>query len=137
MICAPAVAETLLLRKKFSVKPGLQRALVQLDVVADLVTADHVEQPLQRHALGVGFPGRSLDIRAVVADVSLEGLGRDAWHAWDRRRDLGVSGVGPRPCGRGPVRQRRRSSGMRWARIPKDCLVLEAELVEGAMDNRR
>ena len=38
---------------------------------------------LVRHALGVGFPGRSLDIRAVVADVSLEGLGRDAWHRFE------------------------------------------------------
>ena len=32
---------------------ALQRALVQLNVVADLEAADHVEQRLQRHALGV------------------------------------------------------------------------------------
>ena len=31
----------------------LERALVQLDRVADLEAADHVEQPLQRDALGV------------------------------------------------------------------------------------
>jgi 2-polyprenyl-6-methoxyphenol hydroxylase-like FAD-dependent oxidoreductase len=35
---------------------------------------------LVRHALDIGFPGKSLEIRAIVADVSLEGLGRDAWH---------------------------------------------------------
>ena len=38
---------------------------------------------LVRHALDIGFPGKSLDIRAVVADVSLEGLGRDAWHRFE------------------------------------------------------
>jgi 2-polyprenyl-6-methoxyphenol hydroxylase-like FAD-dependent oxidoreductase len=38
---------------------------------------------LVRRALDVGFPGKSLDIRAVVADVYLEGLGRDAWHRFE------------------------------------------------------
>jgi 2-polyprenyl-6-methoxyphenol hydroxylase-like FAD-dependent oxidoreductase len=38
---------------------------------------------LVRHALDIGFPGKSLDIRAVVADVSLEGLGRNAWHRFE------------------------------------------------------
>ncbi|MDR6870462.1 2-polyprenyl-6-methoxyphenol hydroxylase-like FAD-dependent oxidoreductase [Bosea sp. BE125] len=33
-----------------------------------------------RHALGIGFPGKTLGVRAVVADVVLTGLGRDAWH---------------------------------------------------------
>jgi hypothetical protein len=33
-----------------------------------------------RHALGVDFPGETLDARAMVADVELEGIGRDAWH---------------------------------------------------------
>jgi 2-polyprenyl-6-methoxyphenol hydroxylase-like FAD-dependent oxidoreductase len=33
-----------------------------------------------RHVLGVDFPGETLDVRAIVADVELEGLGRDAWH---------------------------------------------------------
>ena len=33
-----------------------------------------------RHALGIGFPGKTLGVRAVVADVALTGLGRDAWH---------------------------------------------------------
>ena len=33
-----------------------------------------------RHALGIGFPGKTLGVRAVVADIALTGLGRDAWH---------------------------------------------------------
>jgi 2-polyprenyl-6-methoxyphenol hydroxylase-like FAD-dependent oxidoreductase len=33
-----------------------------------------------RHALGVDFPGKTLGVRAIVADVVLEGIGRDAWH---------------------------------------------------------
>lgn len=46
-----------------------------------------------RHALGIGFPGKTLGIRAVVADVVLSGLDRDAWHcfnegAMDRQMSL-------------------------------------------------
>jgi 2-polyprenyl-6-methoxyphenol hydroxylase-like FAD-dependent oxidoreductase len=33
-----------------------------------------------RQALGIGFPGKTLGVRAVVADVALTGLERDAWH---------------------------------------------------------
>ena len=33
-----------------------------------------------RQALDIGFPGKTLGMRAVVADVALTGLGRDAWH---------------------------------------------------------
>jgi 2-polyprenyl-6-methoxyphenol hydroxylase-like FAD-dependent oxidoreductase len=33
-----------------------------------------------RRALGVDFPGETLGVRAIVADVDLEGIGRDAWH---------------------------------------------------------
>src|SRR5207245_5083308 len=36
-----------------------------------------------RHALGIGFPGKTLGVRAVVADVVLDGLGRDAWHRFN------------------------------------------------------
>src|SRR5262245_45529123 len=38
---------------------------------------------LVRRALDIGFPGKSLDIRAVVADVFVEGLGRNAWHRFN------------------------------------------------------
>lgn len=33
-----------------------------------------------RHALNIDFPGKTLGVRAIVADVKLTGLGRDAWH---------------------------------------------------------
>jgi len=35
-----------------------------------------------RHALGVDFPGKTLGVRAVVADVRIEGLAAEAWHRW-------------------------------------------------------
>ncbi|MGI4959760.1 MAG: FAD-dependent monooxygenase, partial [Janthinobacterium lividum] len=35
-----------------------------------------------RHALGLGFPGKTLGVRGLVADVMVEGVGRDAWHRW-------------------------------------------------------
>ncbi|GAN67368.1 hypothetical protein AOR01nite_18240 [Acetobacter orleanensis] len=33
-----------------------------------------------RHALAIDFPGETLGVRAIVADVRLEGLDRSAWH---------------------------------------------------------
>lgn len=36
-----------------------------------------------RHALGVEFPGKTLGVRAIVADIELTGLGRDAWHTFN------------------------------------------------------
>lgn len=33
-----------------------------------------------RRALDIGFPGKTLGVRAIVADVSLSGLSRDVWH---------------------------------------------------------
>jgi 2-polyprenyl-6-methoxyphenol hydroxylase-like FAD-dependent oxidoreductase len=35
-----------------------------------------------RQALDIGFPGETLGVRALVADLDLEGLSRDAWHRW-------------------------------------------------------
>ncbi|SDH86271.1 FAD-dependent oxidoreductase [Paraburkholderia phenazinium] len=35
---------------------------------------------LVRHTLGIDFPGKTLGVRAVVADVVLTGLTRDVWH---------------------------------------------------------
>ena len=46
-----------------------------------------------RHALGIGFPGKTLGVRAVVADVVLTGLDRDAWHRFnegDMQRQIGL-----------------------------------------------
>lgn len=36
-----------------------------------------------RHALDIGFPGKTLGVRAVVADVALTGLERNAWHRFN------------------------------------------------------
>ncbi|CAJ0785743.1 Flavin-dependent monooxygenase [Ralstonia psammae] len=36
-----------------------------------------------RRALDIGFPGKTLGVRAVVADVVLTGLSRDAWHRFN------------------------------------------------------
>ncbi|WP_050461010.1 FAD-dependent oxidoreductase [Herbaspirillum autotrophicum] len=46
-----------------------------------------------RHALDIGFPGNTLGVRAVVADVMLTGLSRDAWHRFgdgDMARQLAI-----------------------------------------------
>ena len=36
-----------------------------------------------RRTLGIGFPGKTLGVRAVVADIELTGLSRDAWHRFN------------------------------------------------------
>lgn len=36
-----------------------------------------------RRALDIGFPGKTLGVRAVVADVALTGLERNAWHRFN------------------------------------------------------
>jgi 2-polyprenyl-6-methoxyphenol hydroxylase-like FAD-dependent oxidoreductase len=36
-----------------------------------------------RHALEIGFPGKTLGVRGLVADVTLTGLTRDAWHRYN------------------------------------------------------
>ncbi|MBX5161496.1 FAD-dependent oxidoreductase [Rhizobium sp. NZLR8] len=46
-----------------------------------------------RHALDIGFPGKTLGVRAIVADVMLTGLERDAWHRFgegDMRRQIAL-----------------------------------------------
>jgi 2-polyprenyl-6-methoxyphenol hydroxylase-like FAD-dependent oxidoreductase len=46
-----------------------------------------------RHTLDIGFPGEDLGVRAIVADVTLTGLDRDAWHRFgdgDMQRQLAV-----------------------------------------------
>jgi 2-polyprenyl-6-methoxyphenol hydroxylase-like FAD-dependent oxidoreductase len=37
-----------------------------------------------RQALDIGFPGKTLGMRAMVADVTLHGLDRDAWHRFSQ-----------------------------------------------------
>jgi 2-polyprenyl-6-methoxyphenol hydroxylase-like FAD-dependent oxidoreductase len=36
-----------------------------------------------RRTLGIEFPGKTLGVRAVVADVVVTGVGRDAWHRFN------------------------------------------------------
>jgi 2-polyprenyl-6-methoxyphenol hydroxylase-like FAD-dependent oxidoreductase len=36
-----------------------------------------------RHSLNIEFPGKTLGLRALVADVRLEGLAADAWHRFN------------------------------------------------------
>ena len=36
-----------------------------------------------RQVLGIGFPGETLGVRALVADLLLDGVGREAWHRWN------------------------------------------------------
>ncbi len=46
-----------------------------------------------RHALDIGFPGKTLGVRALVADVELSGLTRDAWHRFgdgDLQRQIAI-----------------------------------------------
>lgn len=35
-----------------------------------------------RRKLGIDFPGKTLGVRAVVADLYVDGVGRDFWHRW-------------------------------------------------------
>jgi 2-polyprenyl-6-methoxyphenol hydroxylase-like FAD-dependent oxidoreductase len=35
-----------------------------------------------RKTLGIGFPGKTLGVRAIVADVYVDGVSTDAWHRW-------------------------------------------------------
>ncbi|MEU5640014.1 FAD-dependent oxidoreductase [Streptomyces milbemycinicus] len=35
-----------------------------------------------RKTLGIGFPGKTLGVRAIVADVLVDGVSSDAWHRW-------------------------------------------------------
>jgi 2-polyprenyl-6-methoxyphenol hydroxylase-like FAD-dependent oxidoreductase len=46
-----------------------------------------------RKSLDIGFPGELLPVRAVVADLVIEGPGRDVWHTWnaqDRSRMISL-----------------------------------------------
>ena len=44
-----------------------------------------------RKALGIGFPGEAMQVRALVADLTLDGLERDVWHRWgDGPRQIGL-----------------------------------------------
>ncbi|MBI0314011.1 FAD-dependent oxidoreductase [Streptomyces javensis] len=44
-----------------------------------------------RKSLDIGFPGRTLGVRAVVADVRADGVSADAWHRWGHSTDAQIS----------------------------------------------
>jgi 2-polyprenyl-6-methoxyphenol hydroxylase-like FAD-dependent oxidoreductase len=48
-----------------------------------------------RHALGIPFPGKTLGVRALVADVRLDGLDRSAWHRFQRGTDSSMVMICP------------------------------------------
>jgi 2-polyprenyl-6-methoxyphenol hydroxylase-like FAD-dependent oxidoreductase len=50
-----------------------------------------------RRALDIGFPGETLGIRAIGADVVLKGLSRDVWHQWAEGDLDRMVGLGPLP----------------------------------------
>jgi 2-polyprenyl-6-methoxyphenol hydroxylase-like FAD-dependent oxidoreductase len=58
-----------------------------------LVGADGGRSAIREKFLGIGFPGRNLDVRAVVADIALEGLTRDRWHQF--KADQGAVNLCP------------------------------------------
>ena len=58
---------------------------VTAEVGSEIVRAHYLVgtdggRSLVRHLLGIDFPGETLNARAIVADVELEGIDRDAWH---------------------------------------------------------
>ncbi|WP_419713776.1 FAD-dependent oxidoreductase [Sphingomonas sp. TX0543] len=57
-----------------------------------LVGADGGRSPIRKE-LGIDFPGKTLGVRAVVADVALSGLDRDFWHRFgegDMQRQISL-----------------------------------------------
>ncbi|WP_329129708.1 FAD-dependent oxidoreductase [Streptomyces sp. NBC_01476] len=44
-----------------------------------------------RKSLGIGFPGKTLGVRAIVADVLVDGVPADAWHRWGQGGSSQVS----------------------------------------------
>ena len=58
------------------------KAGVEIQRARYLVGADG-GRSFVRQALGIDFPGKTLGLRAIVADIHLTGLGRDAWHRYN------------------------------------------------------
>jgi 2-polyprenyl-6-methoxyphenol hydroxylase-like FAD-dependent oxidoreductase len=68
-------------------KAGEQRVRVRYLVGAD------GGRSFVRNTLAIDFPGKALGVRALVADVVLSGVGRDAWHRFndgDMERQLSL-----------------------------------------------
>lgn len=50
-----------------------------------------------RRALDIGFPGKTLGVRAIGADVAATGLTREVWHEWNEGDMKRQVGLGPLP----------------------------------------
>ena len=59
---------------------GVTAQLGEATVRARYLVGADGGRSLVRQTMGIGFPGKTLGVRAIVADVVLEGIGRDAWH---------------------------------------------------------
>lgn len=62
---------------------GLRTASGEETVRARYLVGTDGGRSFVRQALGIEFPGNTLGIRAVVADLLLDGLPRDAWHRFN------------------------------------------------------
>lgn len=94
-----AVLRARLLELGHTVRYGVEMAGLRQEpdaVVAHVITADGPHELRARYLvgadggrstvrklLGVDFPGKTLGVCALVADVALTGLGRDAWHRFN------------------------------------------------------
>ncbi|MBV7537343.1 FAD-dependent oxidoreductase [Duganella sp. sic0402] len=58
--------------------------LGEIDIRARYLIGADGGRSLVRKILNIGFPGKALDARAVVADLSLSGLTREVWHRWGK-----------------------------------------------------
>jgi 2-polyprenyl-6-methoxyphenol hydroxylase-like FAD-dependent oxidoreductase len=72
----------------FKQDAGGVRATVQAGAGRQTIAAKYLVgtdggRSFVRQALGIDFPGRTLGVRALVADLDLDGLGDDAWHRWN------------------------------------------------------
>jgi len=75
------------------VSARIQRHGVEENIRARYLIGTDGGRSVIRHALEIGFPGKTLGVRAVVADVVLTGLTRDAWHRFneaDMERQIGL-----------------------------------------------
>ena len=100
-ILVPQFATELVLRERLCELGGVVEFSVELrsftqdvDSVTAVVSGGEGEETVRckymigadggrsfvRHALGIGFDGKTLGVRALVADVSVTGLSRDVWH---------------------------------------------------------
>jgi 2-polyprenyl-6-methoxyphenol hydroxylase-like FAD-dependent oxidoreductase len=59
---------------------GITAQVGKTEVRANYLVGADGGHSFVRQTLGVDFPGKTLGVRAIVADVALEGIDRDAWH---------------------------------------------------------